>query len=187
MKLEEPEVSKSTKNSPPDTENDMVNHPEHYMEGGIETLDYLKAKSNPVEFMGYLRLNCLKYLSRAPYKGSGVMDLKKCFFYLNALINELENHPSICEMLNPGGDTKEYLEKLADNKQKTLTPNNFIQRQLEISEELFKVMKQDFNERSKDLGYLEKTCTSLLSKLDKANQEIKELRNGNQKGEYYGA
>ena len=56
MKLEEPEVSKSTKNSPPDTKNDMVNHPEHYMEGGIETLDYLKAKSNPVEFMGYLRL-----------------------------------------------------------------------------------------------------------------------------------
>ena len=61
MKLEEPEVSKSTKNSPQDTKNDMVNHPEHYMEGGIETLDYLKAKSNPVEFMGYLRLICLKY------------------------------------------------------------------------------------------------------------------------------
>ena len=95
-------MSKSTKNSPQDMKNDMVNHPEHYMEGGIETLDYLKAKSNPVEFMGYLRLNCLKYLSRAPYKGSGVTDLKKCFFYLNALINELENHPSICEMLNPG-------------------------------------------------------------------------------------
>ena len=165
----------------------MVNHPEHYMEGGIETLDYLKAKSNPVEFMGYLRLNCLKYLSRAPYKGSGVTDLKKCFFYLNALISELENHPSMCEMLNPGEDTKEYLEKVAKKNEKVLTPNNFIQRQLEISEELFKVMKQDFNERSKDLGNLEQTCTSLLSKLDRANQEIRTLKNGNQKGEYYGA
>ena len=181
MKLEEQEVSNSTNNSTQDSKHDMVTHAEHYMEGGIETLDYLKAKSNPVEFMGYLRLNCLKYLSRAPYKGSGVTDLKKCFFYLNALINELENHPSTCEALNPGGDTKEYLEKIADNKQKTSTASDFIQHQMDISDQLFRTMKQDFNQRSKDLVHLEETCASLLNKLDKANQEIKELRNNNKK------
>ena len=42
-------------------------------------------------------------------------------------------------------------------------------------------MKQDFNQRSKDLVHLEETCASLLNKLDKANQEIKELRNNNKK------
>ena len=97
------------------------------------------------------------------------------------MINELENHPSTCEALNPGGDTKEYLEKIADNKQKTSTASDFIQHQMDISDQLFRIMKQDFNQRSKDLVHLEETCASLLNKLDKANQEIKELRNNNKK------
>jgi hypothetical protein len=65
---------------------DMVNHPDHYMKGGIETIDYLEAKSTPVEFAGYLRLNCLKYLSRAGHKGDPVEDYKKAAWYLNKLI-----------------------------------------------------------------------------------------------------
>jgi hypothetical protein len=65
---------------------DMVNHPDHYMKGGIETIDYLEAKSTPEEFAGYLRLNCLKYLSRAGHKGDPVEDYKKSAWYLNKLI-----------------------------------------------------------------------------------------------------
>ena len=65
---------------------DMVNHPEHYLKGGIETIDYLEAKSTPAEFAGYLRLNCMKYLSRAGHKGDAVEDYKKAAWYLNKLI-----------------------------------------------------------------------------------------------------
>jgi hypothetical protein len=65
---------------------DMVNHPHHYTYGGIETIDFLEAKSTPAEFAGYLRLNCLKYLSRAGRKGDVVEDYKKAAWYLNKLI-----------------------------------------------------------------------------------------------------
>ena len=68
---------------------DNVNHPQHYTEGGIETIDYMKAKSNQEEFNGYLRLNCLKYLSRSGLKNDTIEDLKKAQWYLNRLINEL--------------------------------------------------------------------------------------------------
>ena len=68
---------------------DNVNHPRHYTKGGIETIDYMKAKSTPEEFNGYLRLNCLKYLSRSELKNDTIEDLKKCQWYLNRLINEL--------------------------------------------------------------------------------------------------
>ena len=41
---------------------DMVNHPPHYTHGGIETIDYMEAKSTPEEFSGHLRLTSIKYL-----------------------------------------------------------------------------------------------------------------------------
>jgi len=66
--------------------NDMVNHPPHYKVGGIETIDYMQAKSTPEEFAGYLRLNCMKYLSRAGHKGAVLEDYKKAAWYLNKLI-----------------------------------------------------------------------------------------------------
>ncbi|MCQ4638606.1 DUF3310 domain-containing protein [Anaerovorax odorimutans] len=69
---------------------DPVHHPEHYTDGGIETIDYMRAKLTPEEFVGYLRGNAMKYLSRAGKKGDVVEDLKKCEWYLNRLIKELE-------------------------------------------------------------------------------------------------
>jgi hypothetical protein len=64
----------------------MVNHPPHYKVGGIEAIDYLQAKSTPAEFSGYLRLNCMKYLSRAGHKDNALEDYKKAAWYLNKLI-----------------------------------------------------------------------------------------------------
>lgn len=71
--------------------NDNVNHPEHYTNGGIETIDYMKAKSTPEEFQGHLRLTALKYLSRCNYKNNTVEDLKKAQWYLNKLIKEIQS------------------------------------------------------------------------------------------------
>jgi len=70
--------------------NDMVNHPPHYKVGGIEAIDYLQAKSTPAEFAGYLRLNCMKYLSRAGHKDNALEDYKKAAWYLNKLIEVTE-------------------------------------------------------------------------------------------------
>ena len=70
---------------------DAVNHPPHYKVGGIETIDYMKAKSTPEEFKGHLRLTALKYLSRTGYKDDALQDLKKAQWYLNRLIQECES------------------------------------------------------------------------------------------------
>ena len=70
---------------------DAVNHPPHYKVGGIETIEYMKAKSTPEEFKGHLRLTAIKYLSRTGYKDDALQDLKKAQWYLNRLIKECDN------------------------------------------------------------------------------------------------
>lgn len=66
-------------------EPDNVNHPSHYTQGGIETVDYIKAKLTKEQFEGYCIGNVFKYVSRYRYKG-GVEDLKKARWYLTKLI-----------------------------------------------------------------------------------------------------
>ena len=62
-------------------------HPEHYKSGGIETIDYLRAKLSPEEFRGFLRGIALKYLSRAEMKG-GAEDYAKAAWYVAMLRGE---------------------------------------------------------------------------------------------------
>jgi hypothetical protein len=62
---------------------DPINHPPHYTFGGIETIEYMKAKSTPEEFKGHLRLTVLKYLSRTGHKNDALEDLKKGKWYLD--------------------------------------------------------------------------------------------------------
>ena len=62
---------------------DKIN-PDHYKEGGIECIDYLRAKLTPEEFRGFLKGNAMKYLSRAEKKG-GEEDYKKAAWYTTML------------------------------------------------------------------------------------------------------
>lgn len=66
------------------SEKDNIN-PSHYIFGGIETIEYLKAKMTADEFRGFLKGNVLKYVSREAEK-NGVEDLKKAKWYLDKLI-----------------------------------------------------------------------------------------------------
>lgn len=59
--------------------------PSHYAVGGIETIEYIKAKLGKAGYEGYCLGNILKYVSRADHKG-GVEDLKKAAKYLEWLI-----------------------------------------------------------------------------------------------------
>lgn len=67
-----------------------VQSPDHYTVGGIETIDYMQAKSTADEFRGYLRLSTLKYLSRAGHKDDELQEYKKAAVFLNWLINFME-------------------------------------------------------------------------------------------------
>lgn len=69
---------------------DAIN-PNHYKTGGIETIDYMKAKSTTEEFRGHLRLTALKYLSRYGQKDDELQELQKAKWYLDRLIQELED------------------------------------------------------------------------------------------------
>ncbi len=67
---------------------DNIHAPQHYTFGGIETIDYLRAKLTREQLKGYYVGNLLKYLSRAGHK-NGIEDYKKAGVYLTWLI-ELE-------------------------------------------------------------------------------------------------
>jgi hypothetical protein len=69
--------------------NDPVNKPAHYTNGGIETIEYIRAKLTPDQLRGYYLGNLLKYLSRAQHK-DGPQDYRKATVYLRWL-NELED------------------------------------------------------------------------------------------------
>jgi hypothetical protein len=72
------------------TKPDLVNNPPHYTVGGIETIDYIKAKLTPEEFIGYLKGNVIKYTSRAGKKDDVIQDLEKAQWYMNRQIKELK-------------------------------------------------------------------------------------------------
>ena len=63
---------------------DPVNHPAHYVVGGVETIDFIEAKG-----LGYHLGNVIKYVTRADHKGQKLEDLKKAQWYLNRAIEKL--------------------------------------------------------------------------------------------------
>ena len=67
---------------------DMVNHPPHYNQGGMEVIDVIEAGIGDQGFIGYLLGNILKYLLRFRHKNKDnpVEDLKKARWYLDKLI-----------------------------------------------------------------------------------------------------
>ena len=67
---------------------DSINHPNHYLQNGKETLDTIKDITG-TGFESYIVGNIAKYISRYKFK-NGVEDLKKAEFYLKRLIAEVE-------------------------------------------------------------------------------------------------
>ncbi len=71
---------------------DMVNHPPHYNQYGVECIDALRAATGE-GFEYYLQGNVMKYLWRYRYK-NGIEDLKKANWYLELLIAEKQDDES---------------------------------------------------------------------------------------------
>lgn len=66
---------------------ETVDHPSHYTNGGIETIDVIEAWQ-----LGFALGNAVKYISRAGRKDGAttVEDLKKARWYLEREIHRLE-------------------------------------------------------------------------------------------------
>ena len=65
---------------------DEVNSPAHYKIGGIETIDFIEAKT-----LNYHLGNVVKYVTRASHKGNYIQDLEKAKWYLEREINKAKN------------------------------------------------------------------------------------------------
>ena len=63
------------------TKPDSVNNPAPYKIGGIETIDFIEAKS-----LDYNLGNVVKYITRADHKGNKLEDLRKAQWYLTRAI-----------------------------------------------------------------------------------------------------
>lgn len=59
------------------SETDAVNHPSHYNQGKMEVIDAIEGLG-----LGFHEGNTLKYMARAPFKGSEIQDLEKGVWYL---------------------------------------------------------------------------------------------------------
>lgn len=64
-------------------EEDLVNHPSHYTQNGVETIDVIESKLTPEQFSGYCLGNVMKYIDRCEYKGNKEQDLYKSQWYVN--------------------------------------------------------------------------------------------------------
>lgn len=67
---------------------DNVNHPAHYTQGKIETIDFIEDKG-----LNYHRGNAVKYITRAGLKDPSkeVEDLQKAVWYLQREIGRLND------------------------------------------------------------------------------------------------
>lgn len=69
---------------------DMVNHPEHYQSGKIETIDIIEEFTKDLKGIEASdTANIIKYACRWKRK-NGVEDLRKLVWYANHLINHIE-------------------------------------------------------------------------------------------------
>lgn len=68
-----------------DGEIDMVNHPPHYVGHGIEPIEFIESHD-----LNFNLGSAVKYIARAPYKGTELEDLKKAKWFLEREIKKHE-------------------------------------------------------------------------------------------------
>lgn len=67
------------------TKVDLINHPPHYTQSGVEPIDVIEAWD-----LGFCLGNTVKYIARHQHKGTPLADLKKAQWYLNRQIATME-------------------------------------------------------------------------------------------------
>lgn len=91
IKMDKPSKIVSAKEVLQDPVYDVVNKPKHYNQYRVEVIDIIEdATKDMVGFQAHLLGNIIKYVLRYRFK-NGVEDLKKARFYLDKLINDMED------------------------------------------------------------------------------------------------
>lgn len=77
------------------TDHDPVNQPAHYTAGPVEVINILEqaVAQAPDAVRGGLQWQALKYLHRIWHKGNPLQDAQKARWYLDRLIQKLEQQP----------------------------------------------------------------------------------------------
>lgn len=76
-----------------ESENDTVNHPFHYTQGGIECIDAMESAFGARELAVYCKIAAFKYIWRCEHK-NGSEDIKKAIWYLNKYLELKEGDSS---------------------------------------------------------------------------------------------
>ena len=69
---------------------DLINEPPHYNIGDINCLQLIKQQLGKEGYLAYLTGSAYKYLYRHEHKEENIADLKKCRYFIEAKIKELE-------------------------------------------------------------------------------------------------
>ena len=105
-----------------DSGEDIVNHPSHYCDGGIETIDYITLIKAPFDIG-----NAIKYISRAGKKdkNNAFVDIKKARFYVNHYIEHMSLRNSY--VIEDGLDFRPANIRISDFiAAKNITDNNLV-------------------------------------------------------------
>jgi hypothetical protein len=57
----------------------------HYDRGSVQPIDFMEGNFTPDEYLGFLKGQVIKYISRFRYKGTPIADLEKAQTYLGWL------------------------------------------------------------------------------------------------------
>lgn len=66
-------------------------HPKHYNQGGIECIDAMESAFGTESLISFCLLNAFKYLWRARQKGFFKNDIAKAIWYLQKILEEVED------------------------------------------------------------------------------------------------
>ena len=80
-----PDMFEPATNPEPEAENDVINHPSHYTQGGIECIDAMESAFGAAQLAVYCKIAAFKYIWRCEYK-NGAEDVKKAIWYLNKFL-----------------------------------------------------------------------------------------------------
>lgn len=126
------------------TDNEMVNHPNHYLMGnGIETIDIIEGSGWLPQFCAG---NAIKYIIRHEHKGKKIEDLEKANWYISKLI---EYYTKEAEKETAFEQTQESPKEIESSKSpigftiSELTKNNL--EQMEACEKIFDKFEQFFD------------------------------------------
>lgn len=68
-----------------------VEHPTHYNQGKIEAIDAMLEAFGKTEVISFCKINAFKYIWRGTAKDNYLEDMKKASWYINKVIELLEN------------------------------------------------------------------------------------------------